>query len=137
MENQQQIIKQIAERTKKPEMAIWKLYTETGFEYIESLQKKIHLARSFKKQFGGLVETKQMDTTVTAAFRKIETSPLFWHWWLTVVWAYSIGNESIDNDLFIPENILFKIFKTAENDTKNNKCRKRITAKPAHRACEA
>lgn len=128
-----QLIKQIAERTRKPEKAIWKLYVETGFEYLESLQKEIQNARSYKKQFGGMIG-QSADLTVTAAFRKITTSHHFWNWWATVVWATIVANDSLTDDLFIPENILFKIF---QHDTKNNYSRKRFAAKPAHRACEA
>ena len=121
-----QLIKKIAARTGKTEKAVWRIYTETGFEYIESLQKEIHHARSYKKQFGGMVE-QGVDTSITDVFRKIITSHHFWSWWATVVWANLVAKGSLTEDLFIPENILFKIL---TNDTKNNISRKRAASKP-------
>ena len=125
-------IQNIAIKLKISKEAAWKKYYESGFEYIEQLKKSMVHFKIFKAQFGGLIQTGALDNlSVPETFRLISVAPEFWEWWLIQQWAIANNNYKFQT---IPSNITYKIF---QNDTKTNNRRKRVTAKPAHRACEA
>lgn len=126
MENQiEKIIKQLALRMSVRESAMYSLFYATGIEYLEQLKQRITNAEYLKLQFGPLLSSGVLNMSPEKAFRKIETSSLFWGWWATELWGvYATNKPNNTSELsirsmftaeLIPINLLFKIF---ENEQK-------------------
>ena len=109
-------VQNVAKNSRLKDQDVWSLFFDSGCDYLDQLQHRMHHGEIFAAQFGEL----SIRLSPNETFKRILVAPYFWNWWSTQLWrvCYNFSNESKDeiyirlkfNTSLIPQSTLEKIF---------------------------
>ncbi len=117
---------------------LWQLFYDTGADYLDNLEKRLHRKRVFDLMFKRFLSIDGFGAKSFASVMKtIRISPAFWFWWSVQLWSrcnqfeFHTKTELIYhlqfNDALIPHFILKQIFYGKQEP----KCRPGTTGIPS------